>query len=164
MRDPPNDHYSSANFSSESGNPLNQRHRQSSWHSPLTAFDWHRRCIPSGVMQNNLSPTDLNAFRSILISERRKLSTGSNDGLGALAASGAVSLDDQPTLLHEQFVAIHARSIDRQRLRQIDAALERIHAGDFGVCQECTAVITRRRLEAIPWAPYCVRCQEQLVE
>jgi len=115
-------------------------------------------------MQNNLTQTDLNAFRSILISERRKLSTPSNGGFGILAASGAVSLDDQPPLLHEQFVAIHARKTDRQKLRQIDAALERIHAGEFGVCQECAEAMPRRRLEAIPWAPYCVPCQEQLVE
>ena len=115
-------------------------------------------------MQNNLTQIDLNAFRSILLSERRRLSTVSNDGLGILAASGAVSLDDQPTLLHEQFVAIHARGNDHQKLRQIDAALERIHTGEFGVCQECADAIPRRRLEAISWAPYCVPCQEQLVE
>ena len=115
-------------------------------------------------MQNNLTTIDLNAFRSILVSERRKIAIASKDGLGVLAADGAMSLDDQPAVLHEQFVTIHARRNERQKLRQIDAALEGIHAGGFGVCQECAEAIPRRRLEAIPWAAYCVPCQERLAQ
>jgi RNA polymerase-binding protein DksA len=116
------------------------------------------------MQKNTLTQTDLNAFHSILLSESLKVSSVSNDGLGILAAPGAEALDDQPPLLHEQFVAIHARRNDRQKLQQIDAALDRIRGGQFGFCQECAEGISRRRLEAIPWAEYCVPCQELVVE
>lgn len=49
------------------------------------------------------------------------------------------------------------------RLRtEIDAALERIHAGVFGICAKCEAVIGARRLNAIPYARYCVRCERRI--
>ena len=130
----------------------------------FSVFDWHCLCIITGVMQKNLTQTDVNSFRSILESERRKVSSALNDGQDVLAGAGAVSLDDQPVLLQEQFVSIHARRNDRRKLRAIDAALQRISAGEFGVCEGCEDIIPRRRLEAIPWAAYCVQCQERLVE
>jgi RNA polymerase-binding transcription factor DksA len=35
-------------------------------------------------------------------------------------------------------------------------------SGDFGVCGQCEGVISRKRLEALPWAALCITCQEQL--
>jgi DnaK suppressor protein len=52
----------------------------------------------------------------------------------------------------------------RQRivLRMVEGALRRISAGSFGVCAGCGDDISARRLEALPWTQYCVRCQEAL--
>jgi DnaK suppressor protein len=38
--------------------------------------------------------------------------------------------------------------------------LLRIHDGTFGTCMHCGDDISRRRLEALPWTPFCIRCQE----
>jgi DnaK suppressor protein len=46
-------------------------------------------------------------------------------------------------------------------LREIDAALGRIEDGTYGVCEDCECDINPRRLQAIPWARYCVACQER---
>jgi DnaK suppressor protein len=49
---------------------------------------------------------------------------------------------------------------DRQLLESIDAALYRIAEGDYGFCDNCGEPIQEKRLEAVPWAQHCVRCQE----
>ena len=47
-------------------------------------------------------------------------------------------------------------------LRMVEAALGRISDGSFGVCASCGDDISVRRLEALPWTQYCLRCQEAL--
>ena len=47
-------------------------------------------------------------------------------------------------------------------LQQIREALQRIEDGTFGRCVVDGAPIEPKRLEAVPWTPYCVKHQEQL--
>ena len=49
---------------------------------------------------------------------------------------------------------------DRQLLESIDAALYRIADGDYGKCDHCGEPIQEKRLEAVPWARHCLRCQD----
>jgi DnaK suppressor protein len=49
---------------------------------------------------------------------------------------------------------------ERNILKLIEEALERISAGSFGECANCGQEIQAKRLDAIPWARYCIRCQE----
>ena len=49
---------------------------------------------------------------------------------------------------------------DRQlKVRMTEAALDRIQQGTFGVCVSCGDDINPRRLDALPWTQYCLRCQ-----
>jgi RNA polymerase-binding protein DksA len=50
----------------------------------------------------------------------------------------------------------------RHMIGLIDEALQRIRDGNFGVCGNCGDEIGRRRLEALPWTEYCLRCQEAI--
>jgi len=43
-------------------------------------------------------------------------------------------------------------------LEQVDAALERVEAGTFGVCQQCGREIDAERLQAVPYASHCIAC------
>jgi DnaK suppressor protein len=54
------------------------------------------------------------------------------------------------------------RNVDRESslLRDVKAALRRIHDGSFGTCIECESEISSRRLAAVPWASRCIQCQE----
>ena len=54
------------------------------------------------------------------------------------------------------------RNVDREStlLRQVKAALRRIHAGNFGTCLDCEETISPKRLAAVPWATRCIKCQE----
>ncbi|PYS48749.1 MAG: RNA polymerase-binding protein DksA [Acidobacteria bacterium] len=49
---------------------------------------------------------------------------------------------------------------DRRLLELIDEALERIEAGEFGNCVHCGEPMLEKRLEAVPWARHCLRCQD----
>jgi DnaK suppressor protein len=49
---------------------------------------------------------------------------------------------------------------DRRLLNLIDEALERIEDGEYGKCVRCEEVLPDKRLEAVPWARHCVRCQD----
>ena len=51
---------------------------------------------------------------------------------------------------------------DRQLLQSIDTALERIGDGDYGKCANCGQPIQEKRLEAVPWARHCIRCQDMI--
>lgn len=47
-------------------------------------------------------------------------------------------------------------------LASVDAALLAMQEGSYGTCAECGEPIATRRLQAIPWASHCIRCQERL--
>jgi DnaK suppressor protein len=47
-----------------------------------------------------------------------------------------------------------------QMVRRTEAALNRMRHGEYGFCTGCGEAINRKRLEALPWTQYCIRCQE----
>ncbi|HBX43435.1 MAG TPA: molecular chaperone DnaK [Deltaproteobacteria bacterium] len=49
---------------------------------------------------------------------------------------------------------------EKQKLKQIDDALDRIEEGTYGLCEECGIKIPRARLRVVPFAKYCVECKE----
>jgi DnaK suppressor protein len=55
------------------------------------------------------------------------------------------------------------RNLDRESnlLRNVRSALRRIEDGSYGTCIHCEEEISPKRLAAVPWAPYCIQCQEQ---
>jgi DnaK suppressor protein len=52
---------------------------------------------------------------------------------------------------------------ERNSLKLVEEALERVRVGTFGACVNCGNTIGEKRLLAIPWTAYCIDCQE-LVE
>ncbi len=58
--------------------------------------------------------------------------------------------------------AIAISNLDREfnQLRNTRAALRRLALGSFGICQQCDEYIHPKRLAAVPWASFCIRCQE----
>ncbi len=51
-------------------------------------------------------------------------------------------------------------SNDRRFLELIEEALVRIEAGEYGECIHCGESVLEKRLEAVPWARHCLRCQD----
>ena len=56
------------------------------------------------------------------------------------------------------------RNLERESklARDLRAAIDRIQDGTYGICAHCEEEIGSKRLAAIPWADYCIRCQQQL--
>ncbi len=51
---------------------------------------------------------------------------------------------------------------EREKLRSIDEALDRLVDGEYGVCEECEEEIPLGRLKVLPFARYCVRCKADI--
>ena len=67
---------------------------------------------------------------------------------------------DQAASEYERQSLVHQAATARQMLKNLTQALERMRRRTFGECAECGGDIELKRLDAIPWARYCVRCQE----
>jgi len=63
------------------------------------------------------------------------------------------------TLLED--LTVDSMERERQLLVEIEGALERLEDGEFGVCEGCGTDIPNRRLQALPWARYCIDCAER---
>jgi len=72
-------------------------------------------------------------------------------------AADTVDLCQQAT---ECDLTVHQIESNFSRMRAIKLALARIEDGSYGTCLSCDEEISRKRLQAVPWASYCVRCQE----
>ena len=59
---------------------------------------------------------------------------------------------------HEQFKLARLSETQRREVVQIDAALSRLEAGEYGVCRDCEQEIDPRRLDALPYALLCTEC------
>lgn len=67
---------------------------------------------------------------------------------------------DQTGQSAERDVAILSLNRRSEQVSNIQAALHRIEDGTFGTCANCEETIGRNRLVAVPWTPFCIRCQE----
>ena len=63
---------------------------------------------------------------------------------------------------HEEWIFLNRNTIDVKLLREISDALLRFDNDTYGVCMECEEPISPKRLDAVPWARYCVTCQEMI--
>jgi len=99
-------------------------------------------------------------YREMLREKRADVMSGLGAKFDTLARMGRVAEDDQPQFLNEESVSLHLNILDYAQLRLIEEALDRLDAGDYGICLSCEEPIPPKRLHAVPWARYCVRCQE----
>ena len=113
-------------------------------------------------MKRNSDPIpELARFRELLLTKKSELIAEMGLKIPGLSESGRLADDDQAQALHDQFVSLEVQQRCYRTLREINAALDRLDAGDYGVCVECGELINPRRLLAIAWAARCIRCQEQ---
>jgi DnaK suppressor protein len=61
---------------------------------------------------------------------------------------------------HDEWLFLNQNRLEIELLRAVEEALRRIRDGAFGTCQECREPISERRLDAVPWAKFCRRCEE----
>jgi DnaK suppressor protein len=104
--------------------------------------------------------SDLSRFRNALHSQRAELMSSLGLRMDSLSSQGRVSEEDQASITHEEFISLTRNRIEHDKLKQLNAALERLSQGCYGLCLECGESIAPKRLAALPWARYCIHCQE----
>ena len=85
-----------------------------------------------------------------------------DDEVQELDTDSAQDIADRSVLSMSKESLFDRTSQQRIVLRMVEGALGRISDGSFGVCANCGDDIAPQRLEALPWTPYCLRCQENL--
>jgi DnaK suppressor protein len=107
-----------------------------------------------------MTETELNKFRTILEGRKADLEQIVRDRDGIMIEKSADALDEVQRAA-ERDLAIRNLNRESDLLRNVRSALRRIEDGSYGVCVECEEEISPKRLVAVPWAPYCIHCQEQ---
>lgn len=106
---------------------------------------------------------ELEKFAKLLEEKRQTLLDKSmrtaDEGRATTVEGGEDYVDDAVTHYTREFL-LSLSDLDRRQLMHVDEALTRVKEGSYGECLMCGEMIKPARLSAIPWARYCVRCQQ----
>ena len=104
-------------------------------------------------------------FKKRLLEKQRQLA----EEVGKTALYGKDQDDDSIKDLGDQANTAYTREFffelgngDRRLLRDVVSALQKIDDGSFGTCERCSEDIAEKRLEALPFARYCIDCQRTI--
>ncbi len=110
----------------------------------------------------------LDQFKKSLIEEREEiledLNISSENISNLRSGNKSGDLVDQAYNQYEKELLIGLSSGDKETLKKIDKALQKIKDGSFGSCEKCGASIEEKRLEAIPYAIRCIECKKKEVK
>ncbi len=106
-----------------------------------------------------MTKTEQHKFKQILDGKQVELGRLLRNREGITIEKNADALDEVQQAT-ERELAI--RNLDRESglLRQVKGALARLEDGSYGVCVHCDEEINPKRLSAVPWAQFCISCQE----
>ena len=106
-----------------------------------------------------MTKTELNKFRQILEAKQTELAQVLRNREGIAIEKSPDALDE---VQHAAERELAIRNLDRESnlYRHVVAAIRRLNDGTFGVCLHCEEDISQKRLNAVPWAGYCIQCQE----
>jgi DnaK suppressor protein len=106
-----------------------------------------------------MNKTDFEKYKAMLEAKRNELSAGLRNRED-IAIEKTPDALDEVQLAGERELAI--RNLDRESnlLRNVKGALMRVADGSYGICLHCEEEIKPKRLDAVPWAKFCIRCQE----
>ena len=106
-----------------------------------------------------MTKTALKKFKKILEAKQDELLLVLRNREAITIEKSADALDEVQHAT-ERELAIRNLHRESDLLRLVKLALRRIEDGSYGICMHCEEDINPKRLQAVPWAPYCIRCQE----
>ncbi|MFP5248405.1 MAG: TraR/DksA family transcriptional regulator [Acidobacteriota bacterium] len=91
----------------------------------------------------------------------RHMLTAAKQGRATIAED---TLDpaDQAVFSYQKEMLFSQGTEGHAQLTLVRLALDRLQEGSFGECMHCGQRIGDKRLEALPWTPYCIECQEKV--
>lgn len=118
---------------------------------------------PKPVIEPLTDPADLDALRESLEKKRRELLSLYAHDVRVGQESSDESADDSVDRANNSFnreLMFSLSDSERQMLILVEEAFDRMTSGEYGQCTHCGEPIGLARLKAVPWARYCIACQE----
>lgn len=113
----------------------------------------------------SIQPQYIRRYKERLLQQKRSLEHSTisavEQGRETIAAD-AQDAADQAVLSYQKEFLFTRGTHDHGQLSMVKSALNRLKEGSFGECVHCGAGIGAKRLEALPWTPYCIACQEKI--
>jgi DnaK suppressor protein len=75
---------------------------------------------------------------------------------------GVPDIGDMSAATYSRDVLLNLGEAQRQKIRDIDAALERLAAGEYGICARCGEEIDPKRMTVRPFSRYCIECKTEI--
>ena len=114
-------------------------------------------------VKNPLNKKEMEPYRHLLLDLKTKLikevllnQEASNENNGDV-----LDLADQASDSYDKDLANSLSETERARLNAVEAALKRVELGTYGLCDACNKPIPLPRLKVLPFAKFCVQCQQQ---
>jgi len=76
-----------------------------------------------------------------------------------MGQDGVPDIGDMSANTYSRDVLLNLSETQRQKIRDIDAALDRLAQGQYGVCLRCEEEIDERRMAVRPFSRYCIECK-----
>ena len=106
----------------------------------------------------------MKAFRERLLLKKQEILEAyrKNKSYG-MEADGEATQDiaDKASNSYTKEFLFSLSNAERDLIQQVDDALARLENRRFGVCASCSDEMNPKRLEAVPWARFCLSCQEK---
>ena len=106
-----------------------------------------------------------NQVKEQLLKERQNLLkdvSNSYEACREIGQDGVPDIGDMSSAAYSRDVLFNVSEAQRQRIQDIDFALEQIEKGEYGVCMGCGEDISPRRMEVRPFSRYCIECKTDI--
>jgi DnaK suppressor protein len=107
-----------------------------------------------------MTKTEAKEVKKTLLAERENVVTKLKGSDLSIDDSETPDPVDLAVSNYSKNVQLALSENESRQLELIDQALERLDDDEYGICQNCEKEINPKRLAAIPWARYCLDCQE----
>ncbi len=113
-----------------------------------------------------MNQSDNETFREILKKMKQDILAQGEDTIENMTEEKAMYADpaDRASAESDRAFTLRLRDRDRKLIRKIDAALDRIEDGTYGICEECGEDISHPRLKARPVTTLCISCKSKQEE
>ncbi len=101
----------------------------------------------------------------LLQKERQELLkeiSNSYEACREIGQDGVPDIGDMSSAAYSRDVLFNVSETQRQRIHDINVALEQIEKGEYGICMGCGEEISPRRMEVRPFSRYCIECKTDI--
>ena len=116
-------------------------------------------------MEKKMDKKTLEQYKKKLEEKRRELSESytKNRHYGRESDEGGTQdLADKASSSYTKEFLYSLSNTERSILEEVERSIRRMDQGEYGTCMECGEKISKKRLDAVPWARFCVPCQERV--